>query len=348
VRVLHQDARAGILKLLPQNPDDLWHLYNLLEEGDLVRAVSYRREERRTDKIRPERGEKRRVRLGVRVERVEFQEFGDSLRVGGQIVEGPEDMAGMGGHHTFTLSVGDDLEVVKEQWRDHQLRRVAEAVEATQRPLVALLVMDDEGALLAQMHQYGVRPLAEIPSRLGGKMFSSARTKEDYFAEVLGKLQQVEVGEVLILLGPGFEREGFKVYVASRAPGLASRIRSFGTSHAGMQGIQEALRSGIASSVLEQSRVAQETRAVERLLQGMAAGGPVAYGPPEVKRASEMRAVETLLITDQAVRRPEGEALMRAVEGARGRVLVVSTHHDAGRQLQAIGGVGALLRFRPP
>ena len=37
---------------------------------------------------------------------------------------------------------------------------------------------------------------------------------------------------------------------------------------------------------------------------------------------------------------------MKDAEAAKGDVMIVSTGHDAGRQLQGIGGIGALLRFR--
>jgi len=39
------------------------------------------------------------------------------------------------------------------------------------------------------------------------------------------------------------------------------------------------------------------------------------------------------------------EELMRSVEQRRGSVTVVSTEHEAGAKLLALGGIAALLRF---
>src|SRR6266568_3507567 len=75
MRVLHRDPKTGEIKIRVENADDLWHLHNLVQEGDLVRASTYRREDVKTDKVRPERGEKVRVTLTIRVEGVEFQAF---------------------------------------------------------------------------------------------------------------------------------------------------------------------------------------------------------------------------------------------------------------------------------
>src|SRR5881409_3956747 len=83
MRVLHRDPKTGEIKVRVENADDLWHLHNLVLPGDLVRASTYRREEVKTDKVRPERGEKVRVTLTIRVESVEFQAFSDRLRTTG-------------------------------------------------------------------------------------------------------------------------------------------------------------------------------------------------------------------------------------------------------------------------
>lgn len=341
MKVLHQDRKEGIIKLLPQNLDDLWHLYNLVDAGDLVRASTQRRQEVQTDKIRPERGEKVRVTLGLRVEGREFDEFIDRLRIHGIIEEGPMDH---GSHHTLNVEPRDAVEIVKA-WGEADLRRIQEAVEATEKPLVVLVSLDDEEALIARMHQYGLREVAEITAARGGKMFGQeAPPKEEYFAKIVDRLRTLDPPG-LVVLGPGFTRDDFLQYGRQEAPDLFEDASTFATGHPGMPGIQEALRAGLADRVLEDTRVGRETRAVERLLEEIAKEGLYAYGPEEVATAAQAGAVETLLVTDETARSPETEDLMRQVEEKQGRVLVVSRRHDAGKKLRALGGVGALLRY---
>ena len=49
MRLLHQDTRTGEIKFQVDNVDDLWHLYNIIEPGDVVLAVTLRREEVKSD-----------------------------------------------------------------------------------------------------------------------------------------------------------------------------------------------------------------------------------------------------------------------------------------------------------
>src|SRR5207249_993569 len=202
-----------------------------------------------------------------------------------------------------------------------------------------------EEALIAEVRQMGVRDVALIRAERQGKMYPGEDKREAYFREILGKISSMDLGMALLVVGPGFEREDFAKFVKDRDPGLASKIRLHGTSQAGMAGIQEAMKAGLGAKVLEETRVAQETRWVEKLLEEIATGGMYAYGPEEVRNAGAAGAVETLLVSDVKVRDLAVEDLMRKVEAARGRVVIVGSRHEAGKKLEGLGGLGGLLRF---
>jgi protein pelota len=88
-----------------------------------------------------------------------------------------------------------------------------------------------------------------------------------------------------------------------------------------------------------------ETQLVERVLEAIATNRPCAYGRKEVEQAIEAGAVETLLVSDSVVRDLAVERMMHDAEAARGHVVLVSPHHEAGARLEGLGGVAALLRF---
>ena len=81
MKVIFKDLKHGEIKLVPENLDDIWHLYNIIDENDLVRAVTFRTDEQKDDKIRSKKSEKKRMKLGIRVSEVKFHEFSDRLRI---------------------------------------------------------------------------------------------------------------------------------------------------------------------------------------------------------------------------------------------------------------------------
>ena len=343
MKLLHQDSRTNEIKLLPESIDDLWHLYNLLEVDDLVFATTFRRKEDKGDKLRPERTEKVRMRLGIGVKKVEFHESEDRLRILGSIESGPQDI---GQHHTLMIGPGDDVAVIKPQWRDVHFDRIKRAVEASERPRAIFVAIEDTEAVVAAARDYGLKEMATITRNPDGKMYDSKPSEDEFLDDVVNKISSSVSDQPLVILGPGFTKEALARKVRERIPDVADRIVVLSTGQAGMAGIHEAMKRGLGGKAVEDSRVARETLAVERLFAAIGSEGMYSYGKPSVKTAAEAGAVELLLVVDSLVRDVEVEGLLKTVEKARGDFMIVSSLHEAGRRLESLGGIAALLRYR--
>lgn len=345
MKILHKDTRAGLLKLRIDSLDDLWTLRSLIQKGDLVTASTTRSAEEQGDRLRDGKAEKKRMTLGVRVQSVEWHEFADHLRAHGLIETGPQDL---GKHHTLVFK-DDRTECTLQkpgplmQW---QLQLLKEAEAETGKPQALLLAIDDSEAQFGQLASYGLRFLGNLPAGGQGKRFKgNEQAKTQFYDEVLKSLKTQRVDNVPVLVvGPGWWREEFIAHALAKDPQLTG-FQTEGTSQGGRAGLQEALKRGLVQQVARNHRVQQETEWVEQVLVGIATEKPVAYGPQEVELAVSAGAVETLLMTDQCIREQTHPGVEAAAEATRTALHVVSTSHDAGEQLQRMGGVAALLRF---
>lgn len=336
-------GREGEIALTPENLDDLWHLKYIIEPGDLVFALTKRRVEGATDKLRPEKVEKKPMRLGVRIENLEFHRFSNRLRLHG-IIESGQDA---GAYHTLNIEDGTNLSVIKI-WKKDQLDRIKEAEAAAKRPRVVILTIEEGEASIGLVRQFGVEEYSVL--KMGsGKGESSQR--EEFFNNVITQLAQAAGGtEAVIVAGPGFTKDDFIKLLGNRNPELAKRSRTEDTISIGVSGFQEVLRRGAVDRIVEESRLSREARLMEELMTGIAIEGAVVYGWDEVHRARDMGAVETLLITDEMLRegREKGENIdtfLLDIEHSRGEVVVFSTEFEPGHRLHALGGIAALLRF---
>ncbi|MFO7619540.1 MAG: mRNA surveillance protein pelota [Thermoplasmata archaeon] len=343
LRINHKDYSTGEISLKVQNLDDLWHLYNVVEAGDLVFALTTRRDETRADALRAERGEKKKMRLGIRVEKTEFHEYADWLRIHGTIEEGPQDI---GAYHTLNITVDEALSI-RKAWTRNQLDILERAEKDIEKPLVTLLAIDDEEAAIAQLREYGVKKLANIQSGRSGKYFSVKPEKSnDYFDEIIQVIASSGEPGPLIIIGPGFAKEGISAYGRQKHPKIFGECQLISSGQSGMAAIQEVLKKGLGSKVLEDSRVGLETRLVEQLLAEIGKSGLYAYGKDEVGRAVESGAADTVLVTSNAARAHIFEQLMDAATASGAKVVVVSEHHDAGKKLESLGDIGAILRYK--
>ena len=330
------------IRMQIETDDDIWHIYNILELGDLVTASTMRRDSSVTDKIRAERAEKRRMTLGIRVEKIEFSEDDLRLKLLGTIETGPQDI---GQHHTLMLEVGDAPIVEKNHWKETQLERLKRAAADTNKPRMIFVSMDQDEATIAVLRQFGLKEIATIRSGRTGKQYQDDSKGGDYHGEIIAKLKLIyEPNMPLVLLGPGFEKEQFADSVKSA--NMFQSVFVYHTGQCGMQGVNELMKKGLGANLLRESRVGIEMEAVEKLMEGIGKDGLATYGTQEVTDAANAGAVETLLILDSKLRENDLDPIVRAVEQQKGNVIVVSAQHDGGRQLEALGGMGAILRYK--
>lgn len=341
MRLLNQNTRTGEIKLLVTNPDDLWHLYNIILPGDIVKGVTYRREEAREDAIRAEREKKIRMFVSLEVERCEFMEFQNTLRVTGKLVEAQFDQ---GSYHTLNLTEGSDIAIQKEVWPAHMLSRIREAVEGKGNAQIIAIAIEYGEAVIAVIKSFGVDEIATIHST-SVKDSPGKKEKSDFFSQIVEQVRALPSLPVIVV-GPGFIKDDFAREAKSAAQTIFANAQLVHTGQGGMAGIREAMTKPENSKLLENVRMAEEARAVDALKAMMAVDGPCTYGMEQVSRALDAGAVEKLMVSDRLLREGKISEMMKKAESKASEILVVTSRWDPGKQIESLGGIAAILRYR--
>jgi protein pelota len=340
MRVIRFDHKSGEARLQVESLDDLWHLSRLIEDGDTVRASTYRREERRIED--DARGEKKRVTLTLTIDKVEFKAFSERLRVSGRIVEGGE---AQGRFHTINLEPGDVFSLTKIEWKRSHFKRLEDARTKMMHG-VLFVCLDEDDAIVARAHEYGVETIAELHSERSGKFSEQSASKDykpRYYEEIWKVLgPQRASGDKVVVIGPGFEKEGLSSFLGEKGV----QVHVDYVSQSGIGGVNELLKKGAGNMLLRDLRIARETELVEQVLERIARDDPVAYGRDEVSQALELGAVETLLIHEDHLYDKSTEPVLELAERTRAKLHIISGYHDAGKRFARMGGIAAILRFK--
>ncbi|MEM2583086.1 MAG: mRNA surveillance protein pelota [Candidatus Thermoplasmatota archaeon] len=331
MKIIELDLKKGIAKLLIQSKSDCWHLYNIIEEGDFLSGYTFRSKKDAGEKIRRKKEEKEKVYLKIEVTDKEFHEFTDILRIRGKIVGGEE----AGAYHTFSIEPNMEIKIEKE-WKDYHLKRLREAEEI--KPKFAILVIDDDEATLAIVHEYGIEEKFHIFSNKSGKDYKSEVNEKEYYREILKKIKEVNLP--IAIVGAGFAKEKFLCLAKNE-------IKNYfvdSVFNSGIAGVYEAIKRGIVRKFVEENRVAREIEIVEKILEEISKNGNVAYGKSEIEKYVEAKAIEKLIILNSLVRNEE-EIIKKAEEG-KAEIIFVSDMHEGGKKLAALGGLAAFLRYK--
>jgi protein pelota len=105
---------SGDVVLRPEDPEDMWHVYNLIAKNDEVKADTYRKVVS-TSSTGSTRSEKRKITLTLRVQETDFDPQESTLRVKGvNVVENK--FVKIGASHTIELEPNRNFTLCKPCW----------------------------------------------------------------------------------------------------------------------------------------------------------------------------------------------------------------------------------------
>lgn len=367
MKLLHRNfsnGNEGSVKVVPEEPEDMWHAYNLIREGDHVTATTFR-------KVAKDSGvgadsERVKLKLTVEVEGVEFDAEGGTLRLRGKNLT-ESDHVKLGAYHTLELEQQRAFTLHKQVWDALDIDRVKQATDpALSADLAAVLITEGlANVCLVGASTTMVRAKIEVnlPRKRGAAAagFDKAWTKfmEAVLAAVIRHVDFTLV-KCLVIAGPGFAKEQFREYMEEEAVKRSlsslmqakSKVVLAPASSAYKHALKEVLGAPGIASLIKNTKAAREVDALQEFYKMLSEDPARAfYGPGHVFAAAELGAIQTLLLADSLFRinnvamRARYVALVDGVEQAGGEVLVFSSMHVSGEQLAQLTGIAAVLRF---
>jgi len=349
MQLIMSDFKKGVVKLQVENLDDLWYLSNIIGKSDLITGKTQRKIKLGQETERQKNVIKKTVTIQIEAEQIEFHPTLNSLRISGIIRQAPDDIS-KGTHHTLTLEENSIIKIEKK-FLKYQVDKIKESTKK-EVPKVLLITLDRSDASFALLKKSGYSLLSEISGEVPKKSYEE-KLQSSFYPEVIKKMQDyVKRHDIkhIILASPAFWKEELLKKIDSKD--LKGIITLATCNSTGKNGLDEVLKRDEVKTVLKEDRVIKETSLVEELLKHISKNKMSVYGIKEVKEAANLGAVNVLLITDSLIHKlrekdkfSEIEEIMKLVESSKGEVHIISADHEAGKTLDGLSGIGAILRY---
>jgi protein pelota len=218
---------------------------------------------------------------------------------------------------------------------------------------VGIIVVENDEVMLFQIASHGMRDLATFTLRGGGKREKTSGDTRDGFFIQAAKESALLLGKEtpLVVCGPGMARQQFEKLL--RKNGLEQEIINTATNIGGRPAANEVLAEGLASEILGETAIAKQTILIEEALKRMATDGAVAYGYDVISKSLDEGAIETLIVNSDLIRDEEAKIgdefwsdFINRLDEKGAQLVQASIEHDAGQQLDGLGGAIALLRWK--
>lgn len=349
--ILKKDIKHGQVSLKTEDIDDLWYLSQLIDPGDFVTGKTLRKIKQLAKNQQTVRIEKRAVFLKLKVEKVEFHEYSDILRVAGTVEEGPDDIP-KSSHHTFNVDVGTKITIVKEKWFNYQLKRLKEA--STDKDLgILICTMDRDSAHFALLKRQGFKLLSEFEGDVIKKVEPDSKESK-FYSQITKQLEQyVERYKIkhIILASPAFWKQDLVKQIKDDK--LKQKITFATCNSVGKQAITEVLKRDEVKNVLGQDRITREIKIVETLLEEISKNNLAVYGYKQTKQAANIGAVSDLLLTTDFIHEKrqsnsfsEVDQVLKLVESMKAQIHIINSKNPGGKKLDGLGGIAAILRYK--
>ncbi|CAH2241230.1 protein pelota [Pararge aegeria] len=359
---------SGCIALVPEEPEDMWHAYNLIAEGDVVTASTVRKVQTESS-TGSSTSNRVRTTLTIRVETIDFDTQACVLRLKGRnIVE--NQYVKLGAYHTLDLELNRKFTLQKILWDSVALERVEMACDPAASADVAAVVMQEGLAhvclITPSMTLVRSKIDMNIPRKRKGFVQQHEKGLNKFYEAVMqGILRHIDFSIVkcVILASPGFVKDQFFDYMMQQA--IKNDIKllienkskfllvkaSSGFKHS----LKEVLQEPAVMAKISDTKAASEVKLLESFYTMLQLEPAKAfYGKRHVEMANEAMAIETLMISDKLFRcqdilkRKEYVGLVDSARENGSDVRIFSSMHVSGEQLDQLTGIAAVLRFPMP
>ncbi|CAN6597749.1 protein Dom34p [Trichomonascus vanleenenianus] len=359
----------GQVRILPDDKEDMWAIYNVLRVGDEVQTVTVRKVNASKDPSSKDQVRKR-FRLNITVEKIEYEPSDGEIRVKGRTTD--EEIAEIptGSYQSFSLQPGSDFKLYKERWDAMDFGYLQTIGNPDAKAEVGAVAMQEGLAniclITENMTVVKRRIEVVLPRKKRGDNSGYEKGVKKFYAQVyeaMIRLLDMEKLKAIIIASPGFVARNFMDYTFQRAVDDNDKIitknkAKFLVAHAStghVHALNEILKDPGLQKQLSNTKYGKEVATLDKFFKSLNDDDMRAwYGPKHVAAAVEQGAVSDLLIADKLFRSDDVNTrrryidMVENVKNLGGEALILSSMHETGEQLNQITGIACILKYPMP
>jgi protein pelota len=345
--------------VVPKDADDLFTLRRTIQNGDYVVGDTTRVIKRIKEYGRPDRGERVKVNISLKVENTALYDSVDRLRITGIITNTDNELVSRGSHHSMTVRIEDTIMIEKDRkWHDNEVNILSRSGNTEDFILVAI---DTQEAAVAKVSGTHLQLIPNIYSGQSGKRYQTSKKNnpdiEGYFADVSRTIQSIVDNDDAtnasraIIFGPGETKRRLYNFLDTGKNRIEKAKLTLvdGVDVAGEDGIYVFLRSPALKEAMSSSKLAAVSSILDDVLRLVHKGElKYAMGMQEVTYATSIKNIECLVFSDAIFKTSDEDSVLKVINSAEnygGKIYAVDSSTDIGLRVSSLGGIVALLRY---
>lgn len=363
------DGQVQSVTLVPIEPEDMWHANNLISAEDIIKAHAVRKvtTESKTGSTQSERIH---TDLTIRVTQTFFDTAASQLHVSGMVIV-ENSFVNIGQYHTLDLELNRPFTLWKSHgWDSVAKETLEEALKQDKEGAVAAVVMQEGLANICLITEYRTilkqKVESTIPKKRSAASDVTSGMKRFYDKTLRTLMRSIDFAtpRPLLLASPGFVADEFKKFIKEEATrsgdktmmAVSKQATVVHSSSGHLHSLNEVLKSPEVLATMTDMKFSKETRAMDELWDRLRRDdGRASYGVLSVEKAVTEGACGAgggvLLVNNSLFRsldiatRRRYVALVDKVREDGGDARILSSDHESGKRLEALGGIAAIFTY---
>lgn len=349
-----KDSENKIVLTL-EEPDDLFSFRRVIDIGDSIIADTTRVIKQDNEYARPDRGERIKIRIILRIEKISFDDAIDRLKISGVIITSNNENIPKGLHHSINVKINDTIILEKSNWNENYIKILSKSALEFKYLFISI---DSQETAIAKLTGTNLKITPNIHSGKSGKRYVTDQRNESsnkiYFENIRTALDIYleDQGIKIVIFGPGETKRRFLNYLRGKNEAYQDKdfVIADGIETAGEDGIYVFLRSGAMKDLMSSSKIAMVSTILDRVMQQINTGEKkYAMGIKETKYAHSLNAIDSLVYSDKVfsdIKEDEFIKLLNDMEYNKVKIYATDSTTDIGLRVSSLGGIIALLRYR--
>lgn len=348
MKIIRKNIKNDEVTVKTESLDDLWYLSQIITPKTIINGKTYRKVE-----INDKSSERKQIFIEISVEKIEFKEFTDVLKVLGKIIRSSDDRVQKGDYHSFNLSLNDEITIIKE-WSTVDFDYLA---KSSKKDSNLMLVAADYGdATIAYYHDYSIEYSTTLSEELGGKreVTNFEKNKKEFIKTLLSALNELAKSRQVksVLIGATMSIIDALKSKIIEYDYLKNKSSFVKINYSNRNGIKELINSGEAQKSIEKTQYYEQQLIITKLMELISKSKKSTYGYKFVKEAINKGAVEELIISTDFIKKAkennsfkELDQLIKSSNELNANLSIVNSSSELGEQVDNLAGIAAILRY---
>ncbi|MFA5303754.1 MAG: hypothetical protein WC393_04430 [Candidatus Nanoarchaeia archaeon] len=348
MKILKKNLKNNEITIKTESLDDLWYLSQIITPKTIINGKTYRKVE-----INDKTSERKQIFIELDVEKTEFKEFSDILKVLGKIIRSSDDRVQKGDYHSFNISVKDEVTIIKE-WSQVDYDYLT---KSSKKDSNLMLVAADYGdATIAYYHDYSIEYSTTLSEELGGKREITAyeKNKAEFIKTLLSSLNELAKNRQAksVLIGATMSLIDALKSKINEYDYLKNKSSFVKINYSNKNGIKELINSGEAQKSIDKTQYYEQQVIINNLMELISKSKKSTYGYKFVKEAINKGAVQDLILSTNFIKKAkednsfkELDSLIKLSNSSNASLSIVNSGSELGEQVDNLAGIAAILRY---